>query len=132
MTHAATLLMTLRRRGVELEAPETGGLHYRAPAGVMTLDLKTALAAHKREVVQLLAAEQEALALFHRIQELRESSAAAEAAGDGQTAGRLEMEALQLVEGRYSQAVSRYWDLAGDCWEQLLDGIAAAAVLPGM
>jgi hypothetical protein len=53
---ALELLETLKRRGVDLD-PVGESLHYRAPAGALTPDLRQALAAHKAEVLAHLRGE---------------------------------------------------------------------------
>lgn len=51
---AAILLADLRRRGVLLQIAADGGLHYRAPAGVLRADDRRLLADHKAELLVLL------------------------------------------------------------------------------
>lgn len=50
---AIALLAELRLRGVDLTV-EGGHLRYRAPKGVLTPDLRTAMAEHKVELLTLL------------------------------------------------------------------------------
>lgn len=126
MTQAGTLLMALRRRGVELEAPEAGGLHYRAPAGVVTPELRRRLVELKVDLRDLVAAEAEALRLHREILSAWEVRTRADLARNAAEVERRDAEIARLQEP-YGAAMERYWALAGDDWEQLLNGIAAAA-----
>jgi len=51
--NTAELLTEVQRRGIQLRA-EGATLHYRAPKGVLTPDLKAALKAHKSGLLKAL------------------------------------------------------------------------------
>ena len=51
--NTAKLLTEVQRRGIELRA-EGASLHYRAPKGTLTADLRAKLKAHKAELLDIL------------------------------------------------------------------------------
>ena len=61
---AEEMIVDLQRRGVRLSARD-GRVRIDAPAGVITPHLRSALAAQKPELLQLLASERQRAAAFH-------------------------------------------------------------------
>ncbi len=51
--NTAELLTEVQRRGIQLRA-EGASLHYRAPKGTLTADLRAKLKAHKAELLDIL------------------------------------------------------------------------------
>ncbi|MGE5619060.1 MAG: hypothetical protein ACM3US_07355 [Sphingomonadaceae bacterium] len=120
-TSDARLLVALWRSGAALWV-ENGVLRVAAPAGAVDQATRDDLAIRKWEIRQLLQAQEEVLATYAEIMATWERRAMAELAGDAAAVASADG-GLDRLQGRYAEQMERWWELAGEAWEELAEAL---------